>query len=322
MRLDEPLMHKFCVAKSFRENDGKGDFKMTTSLPVNHLHFSTDGLHLITSSEDDQIIIYDVERGTQKRLLNSQKYGVDHIHFTHTRNAAIHSSTKRDDAIRYLSLHDNKFIRYFSGHTKRVNSLAMSPSDDTFISGSLDSSVRLWDLRSPNCVGIMQVQGKPVVAFDPEGLVFAVGVHSEQVKLYDLKSFEKGPFATFKLPQEKKCEWTGLRFSPGGKTLLLNTNGNVIRLLDAFDGVPLQTFAGHFNNKGIALDGGFSPDSKFVLSGSTDGRIHVWNAESGYKICVLNGGHVGPVTSVQFNPKFMMMASSCSHLNMWLPKES
>ena len=130
----------------------------------------------------------------QKRLVNSQKYGVDLVRFTHAKNAAIHASTKRDDAIRYLSLHDNKvkllvirltlenihlmresfsnnkwiilvnfqFIRYFTGHTKRVISLEMSPTDDTFMSGSLDNSVRLWDLRTPNCSGIMQVQGKPV----------------------------------------------------------------------------------------------------------------------------------------------------------------
>ena len=92
-----------------------------------------------------------------------------------------------------------------------------------------------------------------------------------------------------------------------------------MRLLDAFDGKPLQTFGGHLNNKGVALDGCFSPDSKYVLSGSTDGRVHAWEAESGYKVCVLNGGHVGPVKCVQFNPKYLMMTSACSHLNMWLP---
>ena len=33
----------------------------------------------------------------------------------------------------------------------RVVSLCMSPIDDTVISGSLDKTIRLWDLRSPNC---------------------------------------------------------------------------------------------------------------------------------------------------------------------------
>jgi WD40 repeat protein len=28
----------------------------------------------------------------------------------------------------------------------------------------------------------------------------------------------------------------------------------------------------------------FSPDSQFVISGSTDGRIHIWNAENGQKV--------------------------------------
>ena len=36
-----------------------------------------------------------------------------------------------------------------------------------------------------------------------------MGVQSEHVKLYDLRGFDKGPFVTFKLPQEKQCEWTG-----------------------------------------------------------------------------------------------------------------
>ena len=49
----------------------------------------------------------------------------------------------------------------------------------------------MWDLRSPDCKGLMQCGGRAVAAFDPEGLIFAVGVQSEYIKLYDLRSFEK-----------------------------------------------------------------------------------------------------------------------------------
>jgi len=44
------------------------------------------------------------------------------------------------------------------------------------------------------------------------------------------------------MQQDKDCDWTGLKFSPDGKLILISTNGQVIRLIDAFQGTPLQTF--------------------------------------------------------------------------------
>ncbi|KAG0412494.1 hypothetical protein HPB47_010385 [Ixodes persulcatus] len=48
--------------------------------------------------------------------------------------------------------------------------------------------------------------GRPVGKFDPEGLIFAVRLYSEPVKLYDLRAFDKGPFDSFKLPRDKECD--------------------------------------------------------------------------------------------------------------------
>jgi COMPASS component SWD2 len=44
----------------------------------------------------------------------------------------------------------------------------------------------------------MNLPSRPVAAFDPEGLIFGVGINSETVKLYDLRTFDKGPFSTFR----------------------------------------------------------------------------------------------------------------------------
>ncbi|KAL9972764.1 hypothetical protein ACROYT_G019129 [Oculina patagonica] len=181
MKLVDNTIRSFRVAKVFRENSDR----------INHIDFSPNGETLITSSDDDSIVIYDCLEGKPKRTLYSKKYGVAQIQYTHATNTVIHTSTKIDDTVRYLSLHDNKYLRYFTGHTKRVLTLHMSPMDDTFVSGSLDRTLRLWDLRSPNCQGLMHVNGRPVAAFDPEGLIFAAGVDSEMVKLYDLRSFDK-----------------------------------------------------------------------------------------------------------------------------------
>ncbi|KAG0424814.1 hypothetical protein HPB47_027981 [Ixodes persulcatus] len=66
----------------------------------------------------------------------------------------------------------------------------------------------LWlrDLRSPNCQGVTHLTGRPGGKFDPEGLIFAIRLHSEPDKLYDLRAFDKGPFDTFKLPRDKECD--------------------------------------------------------------------------------------------------------------------
>lgn len=41
-----------------------------------------------------------------------------------------------DQWIRYLSTHDNSYLRYFKGHESTVTSLCMSPRSDTFLSAA------------------------------------------------------------------------------------------------------------------------------------------------------------------------------------------
>nr|XP_013015080.1 WD repeat-containing protein 82 [Cavia porcellus] len=341
MKLTDSVLRSFRVAKVFRENSDK----------INCFDFSPNGETVISSSDDDSIVLYDCQEGKPKRTLYSKKYGVDLIRYTHAANTVVYSSNKIDgensapatkwgredgeallisgnpgngrefflrQGLHPIFAHILLQLLFMLMHC-RVVALSMSPVDDTFISGSLDKTIRLWDLRSPNCQGLMHLQGKPVCSFDPEGLIFAAGVNSEMVKLYDLRSFDKGPFATFKMQYDRTCEWTGLKFSNDGKLILISTNGSFIRLIDAFKGVVMHTFGGYANSKAVTLEASFTPDSQFIMIGSEDGKIHVWNGESGIKVAVLDGKHTGPITCLQFNPKFMTFASACSNMAFWLP---
>lgn len=51
------------------------------------------------------------------KTLYSKKYGISHARFTHKPTNIIHASTKNDHALRYHSMHDNKYLAYFQGHT-------------------------------------------------------------------------------------------------------------------------------------------------------------------------------------------------------------
>lgn len=53
-----------------------------------------------------------------------------------------------DHHVRYLSLYDNRFLRFYKGHTDKVVSIAMSPTDDHFMTGSQDRRVKLEHISS------------------------------------------------------------------------------------------------------------------------------------------------------------------------------
>lgn len=255
-----------------------------------------------------------------KKTIYSKKYGVGPVRFTHRSNNVIHASSKGEDAIRYLSLHDNAYLRYFRGHEARVTALDLSPLDDTFISGAKNDSVRLWDLRSPNCHGVLAVNGIPLVAFDPQGLVFAVVLDNRLIRLFDMKNYERGPFACFEIidSQRSNLEWCSLSFSPDGKEILIGTKGAVHYLVDSFEGHVRAVYSGHQNTGQLCLLPSMTPDGKYVLGGSQDGKIHIWSRENAKSIAVLEG-HTSYPSLVKFNPRLAMMASACSNLALWQP---
>ena len=50
------------------------------------------------------------------------------------------------------------------------------------------------------------------------------------------------------------------------------------------------------------------------ITGSTDGRVHCWNTETGAKVTTMSCDHPGPVQCVGFNPKLMMLATACTNM--------
>lgn len=316
MKLENSNIAKFKVAKEFSENKAR----------INSIDFSGDGKNLISSSDDDTIVLYDCERGVKRRDIMSKKYGVDLIRYTHAKNNAIHTSTKENDTIRYLSLHDNKYLKYFIGHEKRVISLSMCPSDDTFLSASLDNTVKLWNVKEDKYLGSLTAPCPPTgINYDPEGLIFAVGIKSEQILLYDVRNYVRGPFNTIKFGKAPpNMVWKALKFSPNGKQILITTNTGELYVNDAFSGQPLyKMVVGLKSSTPIEhpCEASYTPDSQFILCGGLDGCVYVYEAAKGGIVSVLRPERANPepVQCVKFNPTYMLMASACSKMAFWIP---
>jgi len=167
--------------------------------------------------------------------------------------------------------------------------------------------------------GLAETHRKASVSFDAQGLIFATATPNNVVKLFDLRSYDKGPFATFHVLHTHPVQWAGMKFSPDGKLIAVTTLENTIFLIDAFTGERRHIFQSHQNNNGGALEASFSPDAQYLLSGSEDGTIHVWDTYSGEEKATWRG-HAGVVGCVQWNPKMMMAASADFRLVFWAPK--
>ncbi|EMC98152.1 hypothetical protein BAUCODRAFT_146720 [Baudoinia panamericana UAMH 10762] len=328
-------------------------FKAPPTTTYTSIDFDDTGEFLLLSRSDDTIQLYNAKAGAHAKELKSQKYGTALARFTHHPMSVLYASTKIDDGIRYLSMHDNNFIRYFKGHQGRVTSLCLSPSGDHFLSGSLDNTVKLWDFRSPHPQGELSFDAAPyLVAYDPSASVIAIAsTPAQQILLYDLKNYDKPPFAEFDLLETEKKYihlgqrpaegWTGIEFSNNGKYMLISTNGPGHYLIDAFSGDLIHYLHRPSGNThrlapgDVLLDGNasyvqadacFTPDGRYVVgaAGSSKPGLLVWDAqEPEGKGRVLEPTVDLPCTKpaavVAHNPRHNQLASADKELVMWLP---
>lgn len=252
------------------------------------------------------------------------------------------------DSLRLLDLHNEGYVRYFSGHTDKVTCLAVSPGSDSFISCSKDDTVTLWDLGSRNPQGKLKLATPYLVAFDPSASVIAIASQStSSVILYDFRNYDKPPFSTFDLapleetytPSTRGRAWTKLEFSNDGKYLLVATDYHGHFILDAFDGSVKAFLTGKNGSAGRAApvsttgkplgqgDVCFTPDGRYVIGGNGDQHdVLVWDLQQEREannflqpMCRLP--HRGRTAVIEYNPRYNMFASADKDTVFWLPDE-
>ncbi|PSR87558.1 WD repeat-containing protein [Actinidia chinensis var. chinensis] len=311
--LDDETVRSMSIGAVFSDFVGK----------INSLDFHRTADLLITASEDDSVRLYDIANAKLLKTTYHKKHGADRICFTHHPSSVICSSRYNLDStgesMRYLSMYDNRCLRYFKGHKERVVSLCMSPVNDSFMSGSLDHSVRIWDLRVNACQGILRLRGRPTVAYDQQGLVFAVAMEGGAIKLFDSRSFDKGPFDTF-LVGGDMAEVCDIKFSNDGKSMLLTTTSNNVYVLDAYGGEKRFAFSLD-PSPNITIEATFTPDGQYVLSGSGDGNLYAWSIATWSKVASWES-HIGVASCLKWAPRRAMFVAASSVLTFWIPNPS
>ncbi|XP_052197748.1 protein ANTHESIS POMOTING FACTOR 1 isoform X3 [Diospyros lotus] len=266
LELTEEILQSMEVGMIFRDYNGR----------ISSMDFHRTSSFLVTASDDESIRLYDVANAMCLKTINSKKYGVDLVSFTSHPTTIIYSSKNGwDESLRLLSLHDNKYLRYFKGHHDRyhfnnhwicfasyllllncknymaetfsvfgfdrVVSLSLCSQKEYFISGSLDRTVLLWDQRAEKCQGLLRVQGRPATAYDDQGLVFAIAFGG-CIRMFDTRKYEKGPFDIFSVGGDIS-DANVVKFSNDGRLMLLTTADGHIHVHESFRGTLVQVMA-------------------------------------------------------------------------------
>eukprot|EP00002_Diphylleia_rotans_P024835 TRINITY_DN4902_c0_g1_i1.p1 TRINITY_DN4902_c0_g1~~TRINITY_DN4902_c0_g1_i1.p1 ORF type:complete len:421 (+),score=68.83 TRINITY_DN4902_c0_g1_i1:154-1416(+) len=105
---------------------------------------------------------------------------------------------------------------------------------------------------------------------------------------------------------------TCLRLHPSGRRMLIQSQNHQIRTVELQTYHALALLTGHINSKHL-VKSCFSTDGRYVLSGSEDGKIFGWDADSGKLVKVpCETKYLGPLFDIVWHPHGNIIAI-CSY---------
>ena len=270
---------------------------------VNCVAFSPDGKYIVSGSDDGTVRLWNIETGVVA-------------------------------------------CKPFEGHKYWVHSVAFSPDGKHIASGSMDM-IRLWNVETGKST-LKQFEGDvKSLLFTSNGNIISVSRLSTDHTMIQLWNINTGKTVLTELLEEKNnCVGkmalktriegldvyadvynlnfeVGVAFSPNGKYIALVTSDSWdIQLLNIETGKAiLKSFEGPGHTDFIICLS-FSPDGKYLVSGSKDCTIRLWDIETGKAALKPIEGHRGYVQSLAFSPdgKYIVSGLSDGTVQLWNAK--
>ncbi len=182
-------------------------------------------------------------------------------------------------------------INTVAGHSDGVISICVTPDGTKIISGSLDKTIRVWNLENGTELQTIKGHYAPIssVCVTPDGKKVVSSSFDKTIRIWDLENGTelqtmKGHYS----PISSVC------ITPDGNKVVSASLDTTIRIWDLESGKELQTLRGHSRGvRSVCV----TKDGTKIVSASNDKTLKVWDIKSGKELKTLRG-HRKTVRSV------------------------
>ena len=167
---------------------------------------------------------------------------------------------------------ENKFLATIAAHKNWVRTCHMSPDSTVLLSGSDDTTIKLWD--SATCEEIARLTDHTgminSVRFHPDGSCIASGATDNTIKIWDARSQ--------RLLQHYDAHGkavNSINFHPSGNYLISTSQDATVKIWDLRQGSIMYTLYAH---EGTTSAAAFSTYGNYFATGGQDTAIQIWKS--------------------------------------------
>ena len=192
-------------------------------------------------------------------------------------------------------------------------SLAFSPKGDILASGSVERVVKLWDIRTGECLAIMEGHKYPVLslAFSPDGNKLVSGSGDTTLMTWDVENQSRIHHMKGHGFYVVTCDW-----DPQGNRIV---SGSVDANICEWDASSGEMIHRHSEHRAAIHQVRFSFDGLRVASGSSDLHMILWDSsKTPMKVEHILQGHKTEVRALSFSEDGKYLASGSIDKTVYL----